>query len=211
MINKRIELNSCNFIKTILMLFVVLGHATRLWATSGWFNQAPAQDSVVLQYITEWIGYFHIYAFVLVSGYIFAYQKFEQGKYGNFGAFVKRKSMRLLVPYIFVSVIWAAPWHKFYYGSSATEMIKSFILGEAPAQLWFLLMLFWIFVIAFFFPKSIVERPILGGGYFSGHLLHRNCRKYGSSQFMESIHGIAVSPFFLDWYATPLLRYRKTA
>lgn len=64
-------LDNCNFVKTILMLLVIFGHACAFW-TGGWFTEIPTTQSKGLNFICTWIGSFHIYAFVLVSGYIFA-------------------------------------------------------------------------------------------------------------------------------------------
>lgn len=158
----REELAYCDFIKIGLMLFVVLGHATRLWGTGGWFNQAPVQQSFMLHWLTMWIGSFHIYAFTLVSGYIFSYLRFEKGKYREFLPFFKSKVKRLIVPYIFVAAIWAAPWHRFYFDADADQLIQKYVLGISPSQLWFVLMLFWVFLTAYFLSDFIYNRPIAG-------------------------------------------------
>ena len=66
-------LKNCNFLKTILMLLVILSHACSFW-TGNWFAENPVLQSQGLNLISTWIGSFHIYAFALVSGYIFAYK-----------------------------------------------------------------------------------------------------------------------------------------
>lgn len=94
MVNNRIvedELENCDFIKVGLMFFVVLGHSMALWGPNGWFNQAPAYPSKILSFLVTWIGSFHIYGFALVSGYIYAYVKYEKKKYDAFNKFIKQK------------------------------------------------------------------------------------------------------------------------
>ena len=67
------ELSNCGFVKTILMLLVILGHACAFWS-GHWFTDNPALTSRGLNALFEWLNSFHIYAFALVSGYIFTYK-----------------------------------------------------------------------------------------------------------------------------------------
>ena len=166
---KRI-IDNCNFIKTILMMLVVLYHSMALWLPNGWFNQAPAEQVDLFSYFAVWLNSFHIYAFVLVSGYIYAYARFEKGKYVEFDKFVKKKVKRLLVPYIFVALLWAAPIHAYFFKTDISDLIDNYIIGKSPAQLWFILMLFWIFVIARVIEKCVYEQ--VGMGFLTPLLLY---------------------------------------
>ncbi len=64
---------NCNFIKTILMLCVILYHSMVFWS-GAWFTKNPIIDSNGLSLISYWLKSFHMYAFALVSGYIFAFK-----------------------------------------------------------------------------------------------------------------------------------------
>lgn len=66
-------LKNCNFSKTVLMILVVFYHSIVFW-TGTWFSSDPVFESNFLGLLAEYIGSFHIYAFALVSGYIFAYK-----------------------------------------------------------------------------------------------------------------------------------------
>jgi len=154
------QLENCNFIKTALMLLVVFGHAISLYSKNGWFNQAPATPSLFLTYLSDWIGSFHIYAFVLVSGYIYAYLRFEKNKYDTLLPFIKNKAKRLLVPYLFASACWVVPWQCVFLKTSLPVLIKHYVLGISPSQLWFLLMLFGTFILAFLLSE-IINRSFL--------------------------------------------------
>lgn len=66
-------LRNCNFSKTVLMILVAFYHAIDFW-TGTWFTRNPVFESKFLGLLAEYIGSFHIYAFALVSGYIFAYK-----------------------------------------------------------------------------------------------------------------------------------------
>lgn len=141
-------LKNCSFIKMILMLLVILGHSTALWV--GWFNQEPVFSSRAIGHVSKIIGSFHIYSFILISGYIYAFSK---KKYISMRSFVKNKFKRLILPYIFVSIVWVIPFHINYFNDGIKEIINSYIFGKGPSQLWFLLMLFNVFVIVTMIEK----------------------------------------------------------
>ena len=149
--DRQTELSNCTFVKTILMLLVVIYHCMLYWSGT-WFVGQPAQSSLVLPIVSSWLNSFHIYAFTLVSGYLFAYLKVECGKYGDGKAFVMNKVKRLLIPYVFVSLIWVIPFAVYFFRYDGIQIIKKFALGISPNQLWFLLMLFGVFMI--FYPLS---------------------------------------------------------
>lgn len=68
------NLKNCAFVKSALMLMVILGHSVAFWSKSWFTIQTPAFDSMTLSTIFTWLNSFHIYAFALVSGYIFAFK-----------------------------------------------------------------------------------------------------------------------------------------
>lgn len=153
-------LNNCTFVKTILMLLVVLGHSTIFW-TSNWFVQSPIIPSKSLCYFSKWINSFHIYGFTLVSGYIFAF-KMTIGGYNKYLVFVINKIKRLIIPYVFVAIIWVIPITEYFFQWDRSEIFKRYILCTGPSQLWFLWMLFWVFILAWPLWK-ILKNPIKGG------------------------------------------------
>lgn len=144
-----INLASCNYTKSILMLAVVLCHSCAFWS-GNWFSAiTPVKIVPALGWLSSWLGTFHVSSFVLVSGYIFYYLKFEIDKYSDSKSFFLNKFQRLILPYIFVSIIWVIPFAVYFYHYSVIEIFVRFALGTAPSQLWFLLMLFGIFVIIY--------------------------------------------------------------
>lgn len=145
------EVKNCGFIKTILMILVVLYHSILYWKGT-WVVGMPALEAKPLAFAAELMNSFHIYGFTLVSGYLFCYLKYEQRRYQEFLPFMCNKARRLLVPYAFASLVWAAPIAAHYFDFSAQVIFRRYFLGEAPGQLWFLLMLFWVFAV--FWPLS---------------------------------------------------------
>jgi fucose 4-O-acetylase-like acetyltransferase len=155
------QLENCNFIKVILMGFIVLYHSLAMWLPEGWFGM-PAQASVSLGLIAQWLNSFHIYAFVLISGYIFAYLKFERNKYQNFTSLIKNKAKRLLIPYFFVAVVWLIPWDYAFQTESNQIAVSDYLLALSPSQLWFLWMMFGVFVLAYFLTGMMWKKPLWG-------------------------------------------------
>ena len=177
------ELTACTFIKTVLMLTVLLYHAI-LFFSGTWFTRDPAEVSRPLTYLARWMNTFHIYGFALVSGYLFYYSRIECGKYPTYGGFLLTKVKRLLVPYAFVALVWVAPFHWFFFRCQASELIDKYVLGRSASQLWFLLMLFWVFLIVY---------PL--AGFFRKHTL------MGAALVLASyVASVALPWSFLGYY-----------
>ena len=155
------ELDNCSFIKAVLMLLVVVYHSMVFWF-GAWFTKNPVFDSKGLSLISLWLDSFHIYAFALVSGYIFAFKILSGGGYSHYGLFLKNKAKRLLVPYVFSMLIWVAPISAYFYKLNAAELFRQFILCISPGQLWFLWMLFGVFAIVWPLRNVMIEKPIIG-------------------------------------------------
>ena len=155
------ELANCSFVKAILMLMVVLYHSLAFW-TGEWFTiYEPAEEALPLLYIAKWLNSFHVYGFTLVSGYLFAYLHYERGKYREFKPFIISKTKRLLIPYVFISLVWVIPITVAFYRYGVKDILYKFGLGTSPGQLWFLLMLFAVFVFAWVF-KDLLQRKWAG-------------------------------------------------
>lgn len=133
------------------MFLVVLYHSTVFW-TGNWFTKDPIFSSATLGALSGWLNSFHIYAFALVSGYLFYHLKCQKGKYEKFIPFVVNKVKRLLIPYVFVSVLWVIPIQGYFFHYNVKNIFYNYILAVSPGQLWFLVMLFDVFVL--FWPFS---------------------------------------------------------
>ncbi len=147
-------LENCKTVKTFLMLLVILGHSCLFWTGEWMSSMKPIFSCSALGVFAVWLTSFHIYAFVLISGYIFYYVKYEKKneKYWCVKKYIRNKFTRLIIPYIAISAIWVVPI-SLYVGAfnSSTNLISKFVLGKAPSQLWFLLMLFVVFMISYYF------------------------------------------------------------
>lgn len=138
-------LDNCYFVKTVLMLLVVFYHSILFWGGSWIDNQPVIFKSKFLSILAVWLNTFHIYGFTLVSGYIFQYLKYEKDKYQKFFPFIVNKVKRLLVPYVFVAIIWVIPISYVLFSYTSKDIILKYVLCTGPSQLWFLWMLFDVF------------------------------------------------------------------
>lgn len=139
----------CDQAKTLMMILVIATHSMAFY-WGNWFTvMTPAQEAPILAFISREMATVNIYVFTFVSGYLFQFIKFEKGKYKIFTDFVKKKAVRLMVPYVFLAAFWCVPFQVYFYHASAAEIFNNYVLGYAPAQLWYLLMLFLLFVIVY--------------------------------------------------------------
>lgn len=56
-LQSRAELESCSFVKTVLMLLVVVYHCFLFWS-GGWLTEEPVYEAKVLAIIAMWITRF---------------------------------------------------------------------------------------------------------------------------------------------------------
>lgn len=84
------------------------------------------------------------------------------GKYSNLRLFIINKAKRLLVPYLFISLIWVIPFSIYFLAYDFTDVIENFAFGISPGQLWFLLMLFCVFVIFYHLSDFFARKNFLG-------------------------------------------------
>lgn len=176
------EVDNCRFVKIILMFFVLIYHSCVFW-TGNWFTSNPIKNSLALKYLSLWLNSFHVYGFFLVSGYLFYYAKYERDKYKRFKNMLLVKIKRLLVPYVFVLLCWVLPFANMFMHYNEEMIVKKYLLGGSPDQLWFLLTLFWIFIFAylcsdFWKTKSMVTAGVMVISYFLGELLESKFLNY---------------------------------
>lgn len=178
LLDKQAELENCTFVKTILMIFIVLCHSMCFW-NGDWFTQNPILPAPEMGYLAKWGGEFHVYTFTLISGYIFYYLKQEKGKYGKFIPFAKNKIRRLLLPYIVIALTWIIPVSLYFFKYDFYKIVYSYFLAISPSQLWFLVMLFNVFVISWlfvdFFEKNLYYSAMLVLGFYGIGLIGELC------------------------------------
>ena len=175
------------------MIIIVVYHSM-LFLGGEWFNdvvQVPSYKT--FQILCNWLNSFHIYAFVLISGYVFYYIKYEKNGYEHFFPFFVNKVKRLIVPYVFVLFFWVIPFYIFFYGFDIQIIAVRFFLGTAPNQIWFLLALFLTFMISFFlssvfkekvFMSLLIVLAMVAAGTLGGHFFPNFFQIWSSLRFV---------------------------
>ena len=156
-----IALEQCDDAKVVLMLAVVVYHCFVFWG--GWFTNNPAIPSPAAGFIAEWLGSFHVFAFTVISGYLFYYLQMEKQHYPSFARFICKKIHRLLTPSWAVGLLWVFPLTYLFIPFSFKELVKKYIFLYQPSQLWFLGMLFVCFVLAWFLRNFARNHTFLLG------------------------------------------------
>ena len=187
------------------MLTVIIGHCVNFW-TGTWFTVlTPLEEAYPLKLLSELVNAFHIYAFALVSGFLFCYLRTELGKYQNFTMFCVTKAKRLLIPYVFICLIWVIPVAIYFNHYSGIELIKRYVLGTNPNQLWFLLMLFWVFMFAWPLSNIFCKHVILSGGIVLGFY----CVGVVGNHFIPNVYCIWTGCEYLLFFWIGFQMYNK--
>lgn len=149
---------ACNYCKTIMMIIVVVFHSLAFWGIKDWYSISTSSVNRIAETFCNWMASFHVYTFVFVAGFLFFELKMRNGKYNSLSDYIVKKIKRLIVPYVLVSLSWCIPIGTLFFKYSIIEIIKKYFLGMAPSQLWFLLMLFWVYSAAWIILKYIYEK-----------------------------------------------------
>lgn len=198
-------MKNVDFARTVLILLVVLGHSLLFWG-GDWIFSDIAIQAPVLGHIADWIGTYHTQALTAISGFTYEFICEKRGGY-MFHDLLAKKVKRLLVPYVLISIFWVIPLTSLVVEVDTRYVIDKFVLGKSPAQLWFLLMLFDVFVL--FHPlRLLVERskwfylvfPLL---YFGSGLVLG-----GAGNYFQIPRALQYVSFFALGHA--VYRYRDT-
>lgn len=143
--------------RTLTMLLVIIGHCTytNLMTPYGgidYFSDiSPTDYSVgekLLCMMVSFIYTFHMPLFMMLSGACFS---LTIHKVAGLKAFVSNKARRLLVPFLFTTLLLSVPlkYMSDYYSESA-NVLEDIVLGQfllmGNSHLWFVVSLFWIFL-----------------------------------------------------------------
>lgn len=175
------RLREIDIIKYIMMLAIVLGHSMAFFRGTWFTARQPVYSADYLYAPIDILSYVALPAFVMASGYVFFYLKNECGKYNKLLSDVKKRFLRLIMPYIMVSLCWVIPFEYIYFKTDLKNMVHKYLLAESPSQLWFLWMLFWVWIV-FYVISLKVENisewnlviifiiSIVGGYYLSNKI-----------------------------------------
>lgn len=152
-----------DILRIILVVLVIIGHASYYNITtyfggikySTLMNSANISDTIIHKMtllLSNWIYTFHMPVFIALSGSVNALNK-------NRGIstpdFIKKKSLRLLVPFLLIWICWNIPikYISGYYDGIPIPKILLQIVFPKAVYLWYLEALFFISIICFLLGK----------------------------------------------------------
>lgn len=142
------------------VLYVVIGHSTINYV-SDW-GAPNLRESSIATLINSYVYSFHMPLFFFISGYVFRYN-IHMGKYKEFKHFVLNKFNRLMIPFLFVGILFVSPINLILGNYNSNNFISAtfndILLGKSPSQLWYLEALFILFII-YYFLRKIIDKYI---------------------------------------------------
>lgn len=140
------KLTYVSLLRVFAMILIVIYHSLCFY-TGRWWYLSSHTDVVRVWYILSIpIVNVGLTLFVFISGFLFGYHYYKNGKYRNITSFCKRKLRRLIIPYVLWGVIMVAFMPNAY-------KLENIFTGVA--HLWFLLVLFELFVIVLIYNYII--------------------------------------------------------
>lgn len=168
--------------RTLTMLLVIIGHCTytNLMTPYGgvdYFSDiSPTDYSFGEKLLNTMVGFiytFHMPLFMMLSGACFS---LTIHKVAGLKAFVGNKVRRLLVPFLFTTLLLSVPlkYMSGYY-SESVNVLEDIVLGQfllmGNSHLWFVASLFWIFLM-----------------YYGLHQKHLTDKRW----FLPSLVGVSI-------------------
>lgn len=139
------NLYEVSVIRPLLIFCIVVGHSFAPFSGS-W--KSFGVDISMYEWINPFFISFQLGCFVLISGYLYKHVSIKPISWGDF---VWKKIKRLIIPCVFFGLI--------YYllvgeqNPNLSELIYQILQGYG--HLWFLPMLFWCFIFAFFIDRFL--------------------------------------------------------
>ncbi len=149
-------------IRSLAIFLVVLGHSIILYSSSWDLYQTNVQ-SQFLDLFKRLIDIPQMPLFFSLSGFLFY---FTFGKHRGFLHLLKNKSLRLLVPYALIGVVYMLPirlliGYPGYNDIGIWEIAKNFLMSTDVGHLWFLPALFFIFLLSHCILSIAEKIPVI--------------------------------------------------
>ncbi len=131
------KLDYISVLRVCSMMLIILFHSLCFYSGTWWYLRADVIPLwKLLSAPTVKVG---LTTFFFISGYLYGYMYLEKGKYRDVKSFLSNKFKRLLIPYLFWSILMVL---------TMTVLHIAWInLLTGVAHLWFLLVLFELFLI----------------------------------------------------------------
>jgi len=141
------------------ILFVIIHHSFNIF-TNSWSSPVEIPHVLGYEIIAKLFSSFDLSLLILISGYIFAiqYGKLDERKF-SYKEFINKKIKRLLIPAFVFGILYC-----FFLGLKESVFFELYKILNGYGHLWYLVMIFWVFVFAFFlnsFAQAMHKRSIL--------------------------------------------------
>lgn len=149
--------------KVFLTVLVVVGHTARVHAGLGNVPYTPVVESGFFVWLEEFIYSFHMPAFFATSGGVYYIVSVMRQRYGDTPKFIKNKAKRLLLPFVFFTVVGVFPIAiacGFTGSSPLTYLLQLLTTIIPPRHLWYLATLFVISILFHLVEKSVLKHSL---------------------------------------------------
>ena len=137
------NLSEVSFIRPILIILLVVYHSFIIY-DGGWSKPDGFVDIVSYRWIARSSYAFMLETFVLISGYLWAYQRECLSKVKTFFETISNKFERLIIPCLVFGILYICIFGG--YNELSNNLLS---LWGGVGHLWFLPMLFWCFVLGY--------------------------------------------------------------
>lgn len=148
------DLSHMNLLRAVGITLVVLRHSfspfRRSWDVSKYYEY-----NIIADCLGKYISTISMPLFVFISGYIYYFLRNNYGKYSDYKTLLKKKSRRLIVPYLILAPI-------YIYFLLDYDSMLSFLshMWTGAGHLWFLLMMFVMFLLYYKFENFLCKHYI---------------------------------------------------
>lgn len=186
--------NYIDFLKTMAMFLVIVAHCALFFSGNEFWLIKADQESILLRWISKFVVLSVIPIFTFSAGFLL--QLSLQKKKDSIVGLVKKKAVRLLVPYFIYGTLWLVPTYTFFdipsfgrdKGASLLDGYKAMALGKFSDVAWFLLMMFWVTMIWIMLNGLLKKANLIYGAmvsvvlYFAAHFFLGQIDYYKISQ-----------------------------
>ena len=186
--------NYIDFMKTTAMFMVIVAHCALFFSGNEFWLIRADQESKILRWTSNFVVLAVIPIFTFATGFLLqlSLQKNKDGIVG----LIKKKAVRLLIPYFIYGTLWLVPTYTLFNipnfgrdkGASLIDGYKAMALGKFSDVAWYLLMMFWVTVIWILLNRLLKKENLIYGAiasvvlYFAAHFLLAQIDYYKISQ-----------------------------
>ena len=186
--------NYIDFMKTMAMFLVIVAHCALFFSGNEFWLVKAEQENIILRWISKFVVLSVVPIFTFASGFLL--QLSLQKNKGSIVGLIRKKAVRLLIPYFIYGTLWLVPTYTFFdipsfgrdKGASLIDGYKAMALGKFYDVAWFLLMMFWVTLIWILLNGLLKKRNIIYGAmvsvvlYFAVHFFLGQIDYYKISQ-----------------------------